>query len=274
MEHCLDRRWFWQYPYSIDYCYNSRGFRDTEWPGSIQELKSCIWCLGDSFTLGIGQPWSHTWPQRLQHKTKKRIINVSLDGASNDWLCRTARQIYDVVQPDMMIIMWSFDSRREHQDQSLSDEQRRSKGQCIDPANNAIHFRNLLEWLSDQTQQTNMLWYLIPGAAGSSKTQIRDFWLSLAGNDWPSAPYALRDLQALPDSLLRTMRAVDGSYELIESLLKALEIWTDLVDQYDLIQVPSLDIARDGYHFDIKTSDWVVNDILSRWVTVPRLVAD
>ena len=46
-QHCLDRKHFDTYPYTIEYRYNSRGFRDNEWPDTIEELKNCIWCFGE-----------------------------------------------------------------------------------------------------------------------------------------------------------------------------------------------------------------------------------
>ena len=101
---------FRAYPHQVEYSYNNRGFRDTDWP---VDLKESIWCIGDSFTVGLGQPWSHTWPQRLQAKTNTRTINVSLDGASNDWIARKTLDLIDNVSPDIIVIQWSFIHRRE-----------------------------------------------------------------------------------------------------------------------------------------------------------------
>ncbi len=62
---CLDRELFTQWPHVIDYRYNSRGFRDQEWP---QDLASAIWCLGDSFTVGLGSRFEQTWPLVQRHR--------------------------------------------------------------------------------------------------------------------------------------------------------------------------------------------------------------
>ena len=48
---CLDPKHFYSYPYSVSYQFNSRGFRDNEWPADIH---NSIWCFGDSFTVGLG----------------------------------------------------------------------------------------------------------------------------------------------------------------------------------------------------------------------------
>lgn len=122
-DYCFDRRHFDQYPHQISYEYNSRGFRDAEWPAV--DLDQCIWCLGDSFTVGLGTPVEHTWPRLLQNTLGHRAINVSLDGASNRWIARRARDILQQVQPPIMIIQWSYTNRRESADTTLDDEQRR-----------------------------------------------------------------------------------------------------------------------------------------------------
>ena len=37
IEQCLDKNHFKNYPHPITYSYNSRGFRDNEWPESINK---------------------------------------------------------------------------------------------------------------------------------------------------------------------------------------------------------------------------------------------
>lgn len=125
LEHCLDKQYFKQYPYRVNYNFNSRGFRDSEWPSELKELQNAVWCVGDSFTVGIGQPFDHIWPQVLQNNINKRTISVAMDGASNQWIARQAQQIAQHIQPVNMVIMWSYFHRREHPDSVLTDEDRR-----------------------------------------------------------------------------------------------------------------------------------------------------
>jgi hypothetical protein len=99
LEHCSNKQHFLSYPHLVEYVYNQRGFRDEEWPDSLDELKNAIWCVGDSFTVGIGQPFAHIWPQVLSKSLARRTINVSMDGASNDWIFRKACQIIDKINP-------------------------------------------------------------------------------------------------------------------------------------------------------------------------------
>jgi len=109
-ELCPDLLHFQQYACPVQYQYNSRGFRDSEWPS---DLKSAVWCLGDSFTVGLGQPFAHIWPQVLQTKTATRTVNVSMDGASNDWIARKCCELIQQVDPGVIVLQWSYLHRRE-----------------------------------------------------------------------------------------------------------------------------------------------------------------
>lgn len=118
-QHCVDRKYFDQYPYAITYCYNSRGFRDQEWP---QDLSQAVWCFGDSFTVGIGSPREHTWPWLLQQSLDQRTVNVSLHGASNNWMTRRALQIIQTVNPQRCVFHWSYLHRREKDERLARNE--------------------------------------------------------------------------------------------------------------------------------------------------------
>ena len=107
------KKHFKNYPYKIEYQYNSRGFRDQEWPNSLDKLQNLIWCVGDSFTAGVGVPFLHIWPQILQQITNVRTINISLDGASNNWIARQAGAIINEIKPKNLIVQWSYSHRRE-----------------------------------------------------------------------------------------------------------------------------------------------------------------
>jgi len=106
---CNDRSHFQSYHKNISYKYNSKGFRDNEWP---KELSDVIWCVGDSFTVGIGQPFEETWPQMLQEKIGKRCLNIGEDGCSNDTMAMRVQEIHKLHNPKLIVIMWSYFSRR------------------------------------------------------------------------------------------------------------------------------------------------------------------
>ena len=121
---CLDRKHFDSYPYSVEYRYNSRGFRDAEWPKSFEELKNSIWCFGDSFTVGIGSSVEHTWVNILQRRTGIRCINVSMDGASNEWIARKINRVLEEINPQWIVVQWSYLHRTESSNTNLIDESR------------------------------------------------------------------------------------------------------------------------------------------------------
>jgi hypothetical protein len=107
--HCFDQQHFLNYTKPITYKYNTKGFRDREWPNVIENR---VWCVGDSFTSGVGQPQHETWPALLEQKLGERCINISEDGCSNDLINLRAKQIIKEHQPKAIVIMWSYFWRR------------------------------------------------------------------------------------------------------------------------------------------------------------------
>jgi len=122
LEHCRDIAYYKMYSKSVIYSYNSFGYRDEEWP---KDLTNSIWCVGDSFTVGLGQPYDETWVKLVEKKTGKRTINVSMNGASNDWIARRVQSIIDSFNPRVILIQWSYCHRRENANTTLSDEDRK-----------------------------------------------------------------------------------------------------------------------------------------------------
>lgn len=143
LDRCLDKQHFHAYPFKVKYHFNSRGFRDEEWPTDLNQLRDAIWCVGDSFTVGVGQPYDHIWPQVLARATGQRTINVSMDGASNDWIARRARQIIDQLAPRNTVVMWSYVHRRENPDTTLADERRLMFTDGIRDSNSLDDYDNL-----------------------------------------------------------------------------------------------------------------------------------
>ena len=109
LESCYDKDHYLSYTKDISYRYNSRGFRDHEWP---EDLSDVVWCVGDSFTVGIGQPFEETWPQLLENKTGKRCLNIGQGGCANDTMALRIREICKLYKPKLIVVMWSYFSRR------------------------------------------------------------------------------------------------------------------------------------------------------------------
>jgi len=116
LEQCLDKDHFLSYTKDVSYRYNSRGFRDHEWP---EDLSDVVWCVGDSFTVGIGQPFEETWPQMLESKLGKRCINVGEDGCSNDTMSLRIQEICKSYTPKLIVVMWSHLQRRRVNDENV-----------------------------------------------------------------------------------------------------------------------------------------------------------
>lgn len=135
----IDIRTFLRYKYPISYKFNSRGFRDDEWP---DDLKDVIWCLGDSYTLGVGIPKEHTWPSILQSSSTSKCLNLGIHGASNELLRNIALQILLTFNPKNMVIMWSFFHRRHkdpwkliHYDRDTSQDDNNNFLECFNEVN-------------------------------------------------------------------------------------------------------------------------------------------
>jgi hypothetical protein len=158
---CLNKSHFTNFPYQIKYCYNDRGYRDIDWPK--ENLENIYWCIGDSFTVGLGSPFNHTWPQVLQQQTGNRVISVSMDGASNDWISRQVKTIIDEVNPKNIIIMWSYTHRREKSNELLTDMERRLWNvESQDIYTDYIHFKLCLQNICKVAKNTNLIHLTVP----------------------------------------------------------------------------------------------------------------
>lgn len=258
-EFCHDKTWFYKYPHDVEYHYNSRGFRDAEWPTDPDDLKDAIWCLGDSFTVGLGSPIDHIWPRVLQARTGIRTINISMDGASNDWISRQAKQIQQEIQPYHMVIMWSYLHRRESKNHRLDDESRRMH---TDPHGDiSTDLENFKSNISSVIDGTSNLSQLIIPQAFPEYT-----WEKIRGKDWP------KDYPDDPETLSEFIKyEIRNKFNCWDSLRdearleikKYHQASIELLETHSIKQVEKLDLARDGHHFDLITSRWVVDQIIA-----------
>lgn len=251
-DQCFDRAHFDCYLHSIEYVYNSRGFRDQEWPTSPEELTNAIWCIGDSFTVGLGSPIKHTWPFLLSQRTKQRIINVSMDGASNGWIARCASLIQQQVQPRNIVIMWSYLHRRETENFYHSSEQRRLHFSRASTKEDIEYFKSAVDKVNNAVHLTipkfSPYYEIVP--------EINDTWKQLTGST-DNAPQSQQDLINLNHTAVGSNAS--GCQQL-ENLLALKEI----LEHNQITQVYNLDLARDGHHFDLVTAHWTVDQIITQ----------
>lgn len=247
---CRDRNYFKNFPYPIEYRFNSRGFRGPEWPDSMSDLQNAIWCLGDSYTTGIGSPLSHTWPDRLGSKINKTVINVSLAGCSNEWLADTAELIAATVNPRHMVIMWSLTRRRQNPDTSLSPEDRRlsySNSQVDQDYENFLHCKKRVDSVTTAVQ------FAIP-EFHAGIAHLTRLWNDIRGPDWPEEPPTfMEELHRLPPLILAEIKDAHQCYDRIRQIIEPIVIHT-----------PRLDLSRDGYHFGLITAEWVASHAADR----------
>jgi hypothetical protein len=255
LEYCLDKEHFKSYPYDITYCYNSRGFRDAEWPVNLKELQSAIWCVGDSFTVGIGSPLTHTWPQILQQTTQRRTINVSMDGASNMWVARKSLDIANQIQPSYLVIQWSYISRREKTIDAVLDEAWK------------LFYKDIADpsWPACSRQNIDQL----PKKILEEIDQLHGGWPRYIGDE-------IRRLYTIKctveDDIKNTLDCIEllsqvKSTQIVHSFIPKfvpLDCQGIVESQIDGLVIPAiqqLDTARDGHHYDIVTSQAFVQQI-------------
>lgn len=252
---CVDKAYFKSYPYKIEYVYNSRGFRDQEWPTDISDLQNAVWCIGDSFTVGLGSPIEHTWPYQVGQTLDKRIINVSMDGASNHWIARKALDIVNIINPATIIIQWSYIHRYELNDPTLTDEDRRQHFDSLDYNDLELgrKFLELIKNLESKKQNTNIIHSFIPKFG--IKTDIEGIWKQIAGKDWPIVPPSLVEFKNLDKNIVDELVNDFKLYEVFELYYQLF---------YTIKYVPEirpLDRARDGHHYDILTAKKFAVDV-------------
>jgi hypothetical protein len=262
-EDCKDKRHFEAYPYTVEYQYNSRGYRDQEWPDSVEELKNSIWCIGDSFTVGLGSPINHTWPWLLQQQTKLRTINVSMDGASNNWIARKTIDILQKIKPQHIVIHWSYIHRREANYDSVYN----------------TFWSQFYQAVRDSTWPASCSLDQIDNLPTNVKHELLTWpepWPTVDDEDLRlfNQPDATND-----DDLVNTLNCINAvnrasaDTKIIHSFIPDFcensqqvqqQLSLSLQHIYHISEFKKLDLARDGHHYDIKTSQVFVNQIIAQ----------
>lgn len=105
----------------IEYSFNSRGFRDREWPS---DLTNVIWFVGGSELLGTGVAYQDAPPRVVENLTQRRCIDISIQRASNNWIARQVHNILDSdANPQTIVVQWSFTTRWELSKQQAKDQE-------------------------------------------------------------------------------------------------------------------------------------------------------
>lgn len=259
LKHCLDKNYFRNYPNQVEYSYNSRGFRDTEWPADT-ELKHAVWCLGDSYTVGLGSPYNHTWPYLLSQKLSRRCINVSLDGASNQWIARKIKCLLESVNPSLICVQWSHLHRCEHPDVRRTDEDRRQHvAKEISMDNQYQIFSDILQSIEDSKGVTKIIHSVIPASNFVTNDAALRKWNLVKGHDWDKYPPAA--LSSLSESIILELKAMN-----LQDYFESNLLFQKYSQTYDIlnsiIDIEQIDYARDHLHYGALTADLYVNEIV------------
>jgi hypothetical protein len=286
LSYCIDKAHFKKYPDEVKYQYNSRGYRDQEWP---EDLTNAIWCFGDSFTVGMGTPREYTWTYLLQEQLGQRTINVSMDGASNNWIARKTKDLFAQLTPDLVILHWSYLHRRENTveeanfyindylDQEWVKFYNCIKGDSWPLCNHRKEFKLLSEsiqhevWTQHYTADLNR-WL----------SDVDDFHIVVEDEK-------LRSFCSLNPKDGR-LEDFNNTIECIQSVERVKPIGTKIIHSFipyfygttpddatmlktvehlkinNYIHVPlfkKLDLSRDGHHYDRKTAQQFVDSILT-----------
>lgn len=92
------------------YTYNELGFRSD----SIYNKGFKIMSIGCSNTEGVGVNDNQTWPHQFSRLISNGIdLNFGASGRSNDYISRCLLSYYDLIKPDLILIMYTSPQRRE-----------------------------------------------------------------------------------------------------------------------------------------------------------------
>ena len=92
------------------YTYNELGFRGD----SVKKEGFKVMSIGCSITEGVGVNDNETWSHQLCKLIPNGVdLNFGCGGRSNDYITRCLMTYYDVIKPDLILIMYSSPLRRE-----------------------------------------------------------------------------------------------------------------------------------------------------------------
>jgi hypothetical protein len=180
-----------------------------------------------------------------------------MDGASNEWIARTACDAYDLARPRNMVIMWSFLHRRERPDAKLSSMDRRLHSVRSTMVQDFENLHSCRKLIQTHCVDSNLIELAIPNFVGSFDNND---WKKIRDPGWPQLlPPSLEEFLDLPSDIvteLRTLHGIDiGRVSEFYTIQQHLEFLTDVV------RVKHLDRARDGHHFDLVTAEWVAMQV-------------
>jgi hypothetical protein len=91
------------------YTYNELGFRGD----SIHKKGFKIISIGSTNTQGVGVNDNETWPHQISKLIPNGVdFNLGWVGGSNDYISRALITFYEILKPDLVLIMYTSPLRR------------------------------------------------------------------------------------------------------------------------------------------------------------------
>jgi hypothetical protein len=92
------------------YTYNELGFRGD----SITKEGFKVMSIGCSITEGVGVSDNETWPSQFCKLIPNSVnMNFGTEARSNDFIARCLLTYFDLIKPDLVLILYTFTHRRE-----------------------------------------------------------------------------------------------------------------------------------------------------------------
>ena len=205
---------FYAYPVqNFDYTYNKWGFRGPDYSQYIGQPVNI--CLGDSFTVNLGGPISHSWPSQIAKNFPIPTLNLGMDGAGNDAIYLLYIRACDLFDVQFIFVMYSYLHRRLQDGkfiQSPDNDNENFDYFYKHRLPNAIEC-TLPEWNWTETEkhffEEEDIYYLkIPSHFAEYKDIDRNYineknYNYLRGSDWPTLEQFKNGADPHPDMLLK-----------------------------------------------------------------------
>lgn len=92
------------------YTYNELGFRGD----SLHKKGFKVMSLGCSLTEGVGLNDNETWPAQFCSNIDNSVnLNFGTGGRSNDFITRCLLSFFDLIKPDLVLVLYTYKHRRE-----------------------------------------------------------------------------------------------------------------------------------------------------------------
>jgi hypothetical protein len=184
-----------------------------------------------------------------------------MDGASNNWIARKTVAILQKINPQCLVIHWSYTSRREIESSMINDQRwnnfyQQVKDQSWPICDTIKKFNQLPDYIKQEIMSVHNG---IPALA--SDEELRS-----------SGQLNATDQDDLNNTIecINLINHVQTDTKILHTFIpnfspKSTEL-LDFLKQQQIPYIPEftrLDWARDYHHYDILTSQWFVNQIIT-----------